>query len=330
MAKVDGGREVSRRRERWSAALRSLYFQLRTGRCDCFYLVAHDVFSVLFCAPGVRDAPPDAPAAVLSPSTRGLRMRLAAAGVAFAMPLAPDADLGAEGALAELREYERANPGSTRLYAASNSGAAGVDGTPQSALSVRGALAVHALLNWLHNYKAPDSARDVPLLLAGAPFEHAALQPLRVTAGTRQRTEGRATTAGLGGPGGGGEGAATSNRRELVYAATVRCATAGVPLGPWNVARLCDVLRGSQDGEFSARFDALALTPAFNLALAAPAKGGPDGDGRAPAPAPPACKGRYASEEERAQARLPLGWPDEVMGAVGCRDGAFYRPPAAR
>jgi hypothetical protein len=33
MAKLDGGRELTRRRERWSAALRSLYYQLRTGRC---------------------------------------------------------------------------------------------------------------------------------------------------------------------------------------------------------------------------------------------------------------------------------------------------------
>ncbi len=33
MAKLDNGRELTRRRERWTAALRSLYYQLRTGRC---------------------------------------------------------------------------------------------------------------------------------------------------------------------------------------------------------------------------------------------------------------------------------------------------------
>ena len=326
MAKLDGGREVSRRRERWAAALRSLYFQLRTGRCDCFYVVAADAFSVLFCAPGVRDAPVDAPAAVLSPSTRGLRMRLAAAGVQFAMPLAPDADAGAEGALADLREYERANPGTTRLYAAASAGAAGVDGTPASALLVRGTVEVHALLNFLHNYKAPDSARDVPMLLAGVPFEHAAVQPLQLVAGARQRMEGRGVTAALGG-GDPSAAAATSSRRERIYVATVRAATPGVPLGPWNVARLCDVLRGSQDGEFSARFDTAALTPAFNLVLNPPPSTG--GGTRAEAP-PPAAKGRYVSDDERAAARQPLGWRDEVMTAVACADGAFYRPPPAR
>ena len=327
MAKLDGGREVSRRRERWAAALRSLYFQLRTGRCDCFYVVAPDAFSVLFCAPGVRDAPADAPAAVLSPSTRGLRMRLLVAGVQFAMPLAPDADAGAEGALAELREYERANPGSTRLYAAASAGAAGVDGTPASALLVRGAMEVHSLLNFLHNYKAPDSARDVPMLLAGVPFEHAAVQPLQLVAGARQRMEGRGVAAALGGGGGDpSAAAATSSRRERIYVATVRAATPGVPLGPWNLARLCDVLRGSQDGEFSARFDTTPLTSAFNLVLTSAVSGA---GMRAEAP-PPAAKGRYVSDDERAAARQPLGWRDEVMMAVACRDGAFYRPPPAR
>jgi hypothetical protein len=282
--------------------------------------VAADAFSVLFCAPGVRDAPADAPGAVLSPSTRGLRMRLVAAGVAFCMPLAPDADAGAEGALEELREFEKANPGSTRLYAAAASGAAGVDGTPASAVVVRGTLPVHALLNFLHNYRAPDSARDVSLLLAGAPFEHAAVQPLRLAAAARQRVEGRGVVSALG-----ADGAATSHRRELVYAATVRSATPGVPLGPWNIARLCEVLRGSQDGEFSARFDALPHTPAFNLVLQPPKAPGL----RAEPPAP-AAKGRYVSEDERCAARLPLGWPDELMSAVACRDGAFYRPPPAR
>ena len=67
-------------------------------------MLARDTFGVLFCAPGVRGGPADAPSALLSPSTRGLRVRLAAAGVPFDMPLAPDADAGTEVALQELHE----------------------------------------------------------------------------------------------------------------------------------------------------------------------------------------------------------------------------------
>ena len=203
-----------------------------------------------------------------------------------------------------------------------------MDGTPASALLVRGAMEVHSLLNFLHNYKAPDSARDVPMLLAGVPFEHAALQPLQLVAGARQRMEGRGVAAALGGGGGDtSAAAATSSRRERIYVATVRAATPGVPLGPWNLARLCDVLRGSQDGEFSARFDTLPHTPAFNLVLS-PSSG--EGAGMRAEVPPPAARGRYVSDDERAAARQPLGWRDEVMTAVACRDGAFYRPPPAR
>jgi hypothetical protein len=323
-------------------------------------VLAADAFAVLFCAPGVRGAAADAPAAMLSPSTRGLRGRLAAAGVAFAMPLAPDADAGAHGALAELQEcaaalrlrwhnstqradaatprrrYERANPGSTRIYAPTHAAAAGVDGTPASALVVSGTLAVHALFNFLHNFKAADSSRDVPLLLAGAPFEGASIAPLRLAAGARQRLEPVATVGARGAaPGAAAAGAATSTRREMVFTASVRAASGSIPLGPWNIARLCEVLRGSQDGEFGARFDALPLTHAFNLALplddtrdgAGGAAGGAGGaTSAALPPPPPPPKGGYASEAEREAARAPLGWVDDVMAAVVCQDGMFSLP----
>jgi hypothetical protein len=344
MARLDGGRELTRRRARWAAALRSLYFSLRTGRCDCFYVLVPDAFAVLFCAPGVRGAPPDAPAALLSPSSRGLRARLAAAGVRCDMPLAPDADAGAEDALEELAEFERANPGSTRVFAPAHGGAR-VDGTPASCLVAAGTLRVHALFNFLHNFKQADSAKDVPMLLAGVPFEGACLQPLRLAAAAATRLEpaaslggGKGGEAGERGGGGGGGGAATSSRRERVYTATVRSAASGVPLGPWNLARLCEVLRGSQDGEFTARFDAHPLTAAFNLALPlaaaadAGAAGADDGAGAAAggagAAVPP--RGAYGSAAERAAAREALGWPDDAMAAVACANGIFTLPPQRR
>jgi hypothetical protein len=299
--------------------------------------VSPDAFTVLFCAPGVRGASAAAPLALLSPSTRGLRARLAAAGVRFAMPLSPDADAGADGALRELQEYERANPGSTRIYSGAHAGAAGVDGTPSSALVISGQLPVHALYNFLHNFRPADSSRDVPMLLAGAPFENACIAPLRLVAGARQRLEPHGASLGAAHADG-----VMSSRREVVYHATVRAAAgSAVPIGPWTIARMCEVLRSSQDGEFAARFDAAAHTPAFNLALPLPEDDGGGGGGgggaggatsrRSAAAAaerePPQPRGAYGSEAERAAAREPLGWPDEIMGAVVCKDGIFTLPP---
>ena len=204
-------------------------------------------------------------------------------------------------------------------------GGGGVDGTPASALAVRGATAVHALYNFLHNYRAADSARDVPLLLAPCPFEGATVAPLSLVAGARQRAEQPALgDAGAAEGGGGGKHNATSSRRELVYTACMRASVPGVPLGPWNVTRLCDVLRGSQDGAFAARFDPHPHTTAFNLSL-------PLADaaaGAAAAPPEPPSKGGYANAAERAAAREPLGWPDDFMTSLICQDGLFSRVAA--
>ena len=223
------------------------------------------------------------------------------------------------------------------MYAEARAGAGPAlqdsDNTPTSALTVVGTLATHSLFNFLHAAGlahawagAGDAGRDVPLLLAAAPFEHASLQPLRLRTGQRVRLLGAADPSSDAPPESRPGGAATSGRREAVYTATVRAAVDGIPLGPWNVSRLLEVLRSSQEGAFDARMDTHALATAFNLRLPMePAAAGPQlSDAGQPAPPPPGSEWEAEGREMRGAG---LGWEDDVCAALRCRDGLFSRMP---
>ena len=316
------GRECGRalladRRLRWQAALRSCYAQLRCCRLDCFYVIAPDAFSALFCAPGVRGAGARNGLALLSPTTRGLRARLRREGVPFVTPLAPDADEGAEQALAELAEYEAAHPGSTRVFAAGHGAAAGVDGTARSCVMVRGALGCAALHNFLHEYRPSDSGRDVPQLLAASPFEHACHRPLALAVGRALR-----------------EGAAAGGPRETVYTATL----SGGPLAPWHLLRLCALFARTQRGAFSARLPAaMAGTAAFNTSAAGQVSSWADGGSEPPGAAgdetPLPAAGGAVQPLERAELRRAGGgrwWLDGTAEAIACCDGLFSADTPAR
>ena len=279
-----------------------------------------DVFSVLFCAPGVRGAPLDAGMAILTPSTRGLRQRLRSYGVAFNTPLAPDADAGATEALEELAEYERHNPGSTRGAVQGAAGAVGVDGTPRSSTVVCGCESLQALYNFLYDFRLADSSRDVPALLAGAPFAHCALRQLQLATGTRTREQAAAQQALS------QSQATTSARRERVHAAIL----SGGVVAPWHVSRLLELFRDTQEGDFTLRLDTLPPTAAFNLAAAEEAAralhscaAADDDDVAARVRVECAPRGAFGSAEERAAARGPHGWADCVAEGLQCVEGAF-------
>jgi hypothetical protein len=171
------------RQASWRAALRSVYLQLRDGSCPAFYLVAQGggrPFTVLFCGRGARGCgigtggggPAAAGAhAVVSQSTAAMRGKLSAAGVPFALPLAPalQDDLRRQQA-AKLRKIEvdgsvedqvaaaaAALARAEELAALRASAAAAAqwtsarDSTPESLLLVTGARAVHGLVDLLMN-----------------------------------------------------------------------------------------------------------------------------------------------------------------------------------
>ena len=173
--------------------------------------------------------------------------------MAFSTPLAPDADAGATEALEELAEYERHNPGSTRGAFQGAAGAVGVDGTPRSSTVVCGCESLQALYNFLYDFRLADSSRDVPALLAGAPFAHCALRQLQLATGTRTREQAAAQQALS------QSQATTSARRERVHAATL----SGGVVAPWHVSRLLELFRATQEGDFTLRLDTLPPTAAF-------------------------------------------------------------------
>ena len=346
LARLDGGRELTQRRSRWCAALCSLYGQLRTCRCDYFYILHPDGFTALFAAPGVRmdgALPGGGGCAWVTPTTRGFRQRMRRYGVDFTSPLAPDADAGASDALEEeLAEFERHNPGSTRgLYApsrlgATNAGGAGggmVDGTPRSVCVCAGTAAVHALFNFLHGYTSPDAAKDVPVLLAPVPFFGCAIMQLGLVVGTTTRdVAADVTQLGSQRPAASQPAAATGAcTRVLVHTATVTCPGSMPGIAPWHLARLLALFRDTQQGAFSSRLETAPSTAAFNLAASQPAAVAtetPDEFGAAVTCTVP--RGAYGTAQERDAARgsQALGWPDSVCDALHCVDGQFTVPDA--
>ena len=351
LARLDGGRELTQRRSRWCAALRSLYGQLRTCRCDFFYLLHPDGFTALFAAPGVRvdgACAGSGGCAWVTPTTRGFRQRMRRFGVEFTTPLAPGVDAGASDAMEEeLAEFERCNPGSTRgLYAPSRLGATNgggapgggmVDNTPRSVCLCAGTLAVHALFNFLHGYVSPDATKDVPTLVAPVPFLGCALTQLSLVVGTTTRDQ-AADVAHLGAqkPQGSQVVAATATAattRQLVHTATVTCPGSLPGIAPWHVARLLALFRDTQRGAFSCRLETQPSTAAFNLAASQPpvVPESQEEDnlcgGAATSTAP---RGAYGTGGERDAARgaQALGWPDSVCDALHCADGQFTVPDA--
>ena len=295
---------LAKRHEAWAAALRSLYKQQRSGSCAAFYVVL-DGCVALFGAP--RTAGRAAPWALVSRSSYVLRRRMAQYGLQFDTPLGSADDAGAAAAdVAELAELAASRPGRSRMAQVRGELESAADNTAASLLRFEGAGRVHALFNFLHEGLAapPDSARDVPLLLAPLSFAHASLRPLELVL-QRSRRLGAAAdarSAEAGGPDG-----------AIVYSASL----SGM-LPPWCVARLCAVFGEACAGEFEVSFDTLPSSATLNLALP-------------PALPPVASAGGPGPEHscwdgvpEAAAACEPLGaWADGLCSHLVCREGVL-------
>ncbi|GFP94930.1 hypothetical protein PHJA_001637400 [Phtheirospermum japonicum] len=112
--------------------------------------------------------------AYVSQSTRNLRSLLKEHDVSFSMPLCRSKveEVTAED-LVELSHIEKHNLGQTRAMESLT----GVDNTPQSLLMFTGNKNVHALYDFLLNYRfflTSLTAGDVPVLYSPVPFENAA------------------------------------------------------------------------------------------------------------------------------------------------------------
>lgn len=219
------GTVLAQRQLAWRNALRSVYVQLRCGRCPAFYLTsqAPRPVSILFCGAGIRGTTQHEPQAVLSQSTSVVRSRLANAGIPFQLPLAPA--LKDERTVQQSVRLKHVNPEAADLdadpaddaallpagMAAVGSALAGGrytsvrDHSPESVLVVMGAQAVHGLLDLLLNdvrfqdqqlLGSGREAVDLPALLAPVLFEGATLHKPAMR--MRQAEVGSTTTAAAG------------------------------------------------------------------------------------------------------------------------------------
>lgn len=243
---------MSSLRNDWAAALHSLYFALREGRCPYFYCRC-DSYTLLWRnseAPLVPAAGADAAAAdagkgpcrscyaVLAPSNRGLRSELKTHGVPFEMPRAgqtQDLELGVSaGEMVsiepELAHVNSAADNEDQAAARERRLAQAVDNRQNSALLFQGHASLSALFDFLLNPKSP--LHLTMQLLAPVPFLHGAGRAAMLICTPSSAEEGAPA------------------KHTLRVDASESC---GGPLLPGALAQLCEVLKETQHGDFDLR-----------------------------------------------------------------------------
>lgn len=164
----------SNRQQAWEDSFRSLYYMLRKKKCDIFY-VCFSQFVVMFIGTDSLKENRRVCNAYISQSTEGLRAHLKENDTCFSMPLYDSKveEVSVED-LFELSEIEKQNLGKTTHQDA----LAHVDNSPQSLLAFVGTDNVHALYDFLLNYRyflTSLTGMDVPMLYSPLPFKNAAL-----------------------------------------------------------------------------------------------------------------------------------------------------------
>lgn len=165
---------LSKRQSAWEDAFRSLYYMLRKGACDIFYVCTAQ-FVVMFIGHGDSKESKRSCNAYISQSTRSLRSLLKEHDIQFSMPLCHSkVEQHTTEDLVELSEIEKHNLGQIRRHRSMSD----VDNSPQSLLAFSGNQNVHGLFDFLLNYRfflTSLTSADVPVLYSPVPFQNAAL-----------------------------------------------------------------------------------------------------------------------------------------------------------
>lgn len=165
---------LSKRQSTWEDAFRSLYYMLRKGACDIFYVCTAQ-FVVMFIGHGDSKESKRSCNAYISQSTRSLRSLLKEHDIQFSMPLCHSkVEQHTTEDLVELSEIEKRNLGQIRRHRSMSD----VDNSPQSLLAFSGNQNVHGLFDFLLNYRfflTSLTSADVPVLYSPVPFQNAAL-----------------------------------------------------------------------------------------------------------------------------------------------------------
>eukprot|EP00249_Psilotum_nudum_P013602 c24417_g1_i2 orf=284-1057(+) len=203
----------------------------------------------MFIGGGLGGRSKKACSAYLTKSTRGLRGLLQEQDITFSMPLCTvEAGTATIEELQELTEFEKANPGQTRLV----DSMLAVDNSIQSLLAFIGSKSVHGLYDFLLNHRSlihSTTGSDVPLLYSPVPFQNAAIVVPEVSCKQMQRGD---TVAGLYG----------QNDVNTTFCLEIK----GTPLLPWVICRICSAIQQSHPESFEASFVTDPLSEGLNIA----------------------------------------------------------------
>lgn len=244
------------RQEAWEDSFRGLYYMFRKRKCNIFYVCATQ-FVVMFTA---YDVPNEAKLrcnAYISQSTRGLRSLLKEHDVCFSMPLYHSKAKEVVTEDLDGAEIEKDNYCQDQYF----TDVSDMDYTPQSLLAFAGNGRVHALYDFLLNYRyflISLSGMDVPILYSPVPFQNAALSVPEVRCKEVRRADYMhlpQESYGI------GEASAGSSPG-ICYSVEIKAAY----LPPWTVGSICDAI-GSDGTNFEASFTTDRSSTGLNVGL---------------------------------------------------------------
>ncbi|KAM2893379.1 hypothetical protein FF1_008744 [Malus domestica] len=251
---------LRKRQVAWDDSFQSLYYMLRNGTCDIFY-VCTPYFVVMFTACNVSVGSKRISNACISQSTRAIRSLLREHDVSFSMPLCRSkVEQVTPDVLVELSEMEKQNFGQTRRLSSSSD----IDNTPESLLVFNGNKNVHGVFDILLNYRSLLTAlmvMDVPVLYSPVPFQNAAISSPEIKCTELKRADHivapkKTTTKDDGSMQGSSAGLCSSVEIKDAY------------LPPWIICSLCALL-GSEGRSFEASFMNQPTSNGLNVAVEA-------------------------------------------------------------
>ncbi|XP_031267800.1 protein downstream neighbor of son homolog [Pistacia vera] len=249
---------LRKRQLAWEDSFRSLYYMFRKNACSIFY-VCTSHFVVMFIGSDGFGIKKHLCNAYISQSTRGLRSLLKEHDVSFTMPLCKSkVEQVTTEDLVELSEIEKHNLGQARR----SSSLPDIDNTPQSLLAFNDNKNVHALYDFLLNYRSfltLLTAVDVPVLYSPEPFQNAALSAPEISCTEIKRSDSIAAKRSV------------TKDDEALQRSPGFCCSIEIKdtyLPPWIICNIFSLM-SSEGKNFEASFTTERTSVGLNVALVA-------------------------------------------------------------
>ncbi|PRQ44272.1 hypothetical protein RchiOBHm_Chr3g0477411 [Rosa chinensis] len=260
---------LTKRHVAWEDSFRSLYYMLRNGACNIFY-VCTPYFVVMFTGRDVAVGTKRLTNACISQSTRVFQSLLRENDVAFSMPLCRSkVEQVTTEVLDELSEMQEL--GQTRRTRS----LVDLDNTPESLLVISGNKNVHGLFDILLNYRSFMTTLigvDVPVLYSPVPFQNAAISSPQVKCMDLKRTEQVVAS---------NKGSVSQDVGSMQSISSGLCSSVEIKdafIPPWIICSVCAVV-GSEGGSFEASFTNEPTSISLNGSIEAAAEKSDSQDG---------------------------------------------------